>query len=440
LIYAARPVASNQRQGRKSAGLQRLALLSFAGLFILLFVLFAIAEGLGSPSIPSGAVAVVEDAPGDLGTVTEERFQHALVQAAASAQIKPVPKPGDDKYEELKKTALGEIFDAIWIQGEAAEMGFSVTPQEVSQELEKLKKQAFKTEKQYQEFLKEANFTKEDVNQRVTIQILSGKIQEAVTEEAPIPSSSEVEDYYEAAKASQFTTPETRDIRVVKNKDKAKVEEAKAALEKDDSVGSWTKVAKKYSTDPATKGSGGLQAAVGEAQLGEPLGAEVFAADQGEIEGPVQEAQGYTVFEVMKVTPEKVQSLEEAKSQISAQLAEQAKQKNFSNFLRSYGSTWTSRTFCAPGYVIERCSNFKGTGRSPEAPPACYEADPKGGLPDACPAPVSQAKPAQPGSVTLLTPDGQRLAQRPRPSVLEEAPAAEAAPIPGAAPPAATGE
>jgi foldase protein PrsA len=421
LIYAARCVASNQRQGRRSAGLQRLALLGFAGLFILLFLIFAIAQGIGNPSVPSGAVAVVEDAPEGLSPVTEAKFQHALVQAAASAQVKPVPKPGSKKYDELMKTALGEIFDSIWIQGQAAEMGFSVTPKEVATELKKLKKQAFKTEKQYKEFLKEAHFTKADVNQRVTLQILSRKIQESVTEAGKVPSGDEIKNYYEAAKSSQFTTPETRDIRVIKNKDKAKVEAAKAKLEKDDSTKSWSKVAKQYSTDPATKSSGGLQSAVSESSIPEPLGAAVFAAPQGQVEGPIKEAQGYVVFEVMKTTPEKVQSLEEAKSQISAQLAEQSKQQEFARFIRSYGSTWKSRTFCASDFKIERCANFEESGRPAEADPACYEANPKGGPPEACPAPVTQVKPAQPGSVNPLTPEGKKLAQRPRPSVLEPA-------------------
>jgi parvulin-like peptidyl-prolyl isomerase len=440
LIYAARSVASNQRQGRRSAGLQRLALFGFAALFVLLFVVFAIAQGIGNPSVPSGAVAIVEDAPEGLGTITDADFQHALDQAAASAQLKSVPKPGDKKYEELKETALGELLDAIWIQGQGAEMGFSVTPQEISKELEKLKKQTFKTEKQYEEFLEEAHFTKADVNQRVTIQILSSEIQKAITEEGVNPSNSEIEDFYEAAKSSQFTTPETRDVRFVKNKDNSKVEAAKAKLEKDDSLESWKTVAKTYSTDPTSKEKGGLQAGVGEGQLAEPLGAAVFAAPQGEVEGPIKESQGYTLFEVMKITPEKVQSLEEAKSQISAQLAERAKQESFSRFLRNYGSTWTARTFCASGFVIKRCANYKGSGRPAEANPACYEANPKGGPPEACPAPVPQVKPAQPGSISVLTPEGQKLAQRPRPSALESAAPAEGAPLPGGVPPAATGE
>ncbi|MDX6601661.1 MAG: foldase protein PrsA [Solirubrobacterales bacterium] len=416
--------------------MQRLALLAFGALFILLFVIFAIAQGIGNPSVPSGAVAVIEDAPDDLGTVTEDDFQHALEQAAGQAKVTPVPKPGDKKYDELKETALGEVLDAIWIQGQAEEMGISVTQKEIAEELKKLKKQAFKTKKQYEEFLKEAHYTQADVNTRVTIQMLSEQIQTQVTEEAAVPSKTEIEDYYEAAKSSQYTTPESRDIRVIKNKDKAKVEEAKAALEKDDSNKSWEEVAKKYSTD-TTKATGGLQSAVTEGTLGEPLDAVVFAAPQGELEGPLKEGGTYTVFEVMKITPEKVQSLDEAKAQISAQLAEQAQQQSFASFVRNYGIKWQSRTFCASDFKIERCANFKGDGRPPEANEACFEANPKT-PPEACPAPIPQVKPAQPGTVSPLNPEGQKLAQRPRPSKLEAA--APEGEVPGGVVPGATGE
>jgi parvulin-like peptidyl-prolyl isomerase len=419
--------------------LQRLALLAFAAFLILLFVIFAVAQGIGNPSVPSGAVAVIEDAPDDLGTITEEEFQHALEQAAAQEKIKAVPKPGDKKYDELKETALGEVMDSIWIQGQAEEMGISVTQKEIADELEKLKKKAFKTEKQYEEFLKEAKFTQADVDTRVTIQMLSEQIQAQVTEEAPIPSNREIESYYEAAKSSQYTTPASRDIRLIKNKDKAKVEEAKAALEKDDSEKSWEKVAKKYSTD-TTKNIGGLQSAVteGGGTLQEPLEGEVFSAPQGELEGPLKDGQTYTLFEVMKITPEKVQSLDEAKAQISAQLAEKAKQQAFATFVQQYGTKWQSRTFCAADFTIARCANFKGDGRSPEANPACFEANPKTPA-EACPAPVPSIKPAVPGTVSPLNPEGQKLPQRPRPSKLEEAAAPEGE-IPGGVVPGATGE
>jgi hypothetical protein len=110
-------------------GLQRLALLGFGALFILLFVIFAVSEGIGRTSVPSDAVAIVEEAPDDLGTITDADFQRALVQTAAQEKVTPVPKPGDEKYDELKEKTLSEVFSHIWLKGQAEEMGISVTPE-----------------------------------------------------------------------------------------------------------------------------------------------------------------------------------------------------------------------------------------------------------------------------------------------------------------------
>src|SRR6185436_18264348 len=142
----------------------------------------------------------VEDAPQGHGTISKSELDHAIVITAAAQQVKPVPKPGDEKYDELMQAALGELLDAIWIQGQAEEMGLpEPSPKEVEKELETLKSQSFKTEKQFQEFLKESHYTEEDVNQRVMLQIFTKEIQDQLKEEAPVPSSDEIEEYYEAA-------------------------------------------------------------------------------------------------------------------------------------------------------------------------------------------------------------------------------------------------
>jgi parvulin-like peptidyl-prolyl isomerase len=429
LVYAARRVSPSKRKrpttgkGKSEsaskrafdpAPLQRLGLLIFGVAFVVLFVGFAIAEGIGQPSVLSGDVAIVEDVPSDLGTITQADYQKSLVQTASRAGLKALPKPGDKQYEDLKKAALGDLLDSIWIQGEAAEMGISVTPQQISTEFAQIKKQNFKTKAEYAKFLATSHFTQADVDQRVKLQLLSTQIQQQIGKGVPTPSSSQIEDYYNAAK-SQFTQPATRDVRLVLNKDKAKVEQAKAALDKNDSTASWQRVAKQYSTDPSSKTNGGLRAGLSSGLIEEPLNSAIFSASQGEVLGPVKTSLGYYVFEVEKVTPESVQPLAQVQSQISSQLTQQAQQDAFSAFIANYGSKWQSRTFCASDYVIERCSNFKGTGHPASAPPACYEANPKGGLPDACPAPVQQLAPAVPGSVTILTPQGQRLPQRPNP-------------------------
>jgi parvulin-like peptidyl-prolyl isomerase len=430
-------VGAKQGQSRRS-GLQRLALVGFGALVVILFAGFAIVQGIGHPSVPEGDIALVQSVPDDISTISEAEYKRALVQQVAAGGLKKTPEAGGKKYEELRDAALGELLDSIWIQGEAEELGVTVTPKQISTELAQIKKQNFKTEAAYQKFLKTSHFTKADVITRVKLQVLSNQIQEKVSTQAPTVTSSQISEYYDSAKESQFTTPESRDVRVIVNKDKAKIEAAKALLEKDDSAASWKKVAAKFSNDPTTKTKGGLQPGLSEELLkgkGE-LQSSIFDNPTGVLVGPFEYEGSWFVIEVEKLNPAKVQTLGEVSAQIKSQLTQQLSQELFTEFVSNYQSKWQSRTFCASGFVIERCANYVGSGHPASAPPACYEADPKGGTPTECPAPVGQVQPALPGSVTILKPQGERLAQRPRPEGLKEA-SAEGLGLPEGVPPGA---
>ncbi len=408
------------------AATRRLGLLIFGVAFVVLFAWVAIADGVGDPSIPSGSVVLVEDAPGDVGNVTEARFEHALELTAAQGGAKKAPKPGDSKYDELKEGTLNTLLESIWVQGLAAEWGIEATEQEVAEELKKVKKESFKSEAEFEKFLKESHYTPADVNEKVKLQVLTKALQEQLKENAPTPSQSEVESYYEAAKDTQFTQKPTRDVRLIVNKDRRKAEEARDALGKDDTAKNWAAVAKKYSEDPSTKESGGLQRGVQEGTIEEPLNKAIFSTPEGQVEGPIKAQRGYTVFEVENSTPESVQELKTVESQIQSTLAQRAEQEYFTDFTSDFSTVWAQRTFCASGYLTERCGNFSSDGHPSTAPQACYEASPKGGLPEACPAPVFQLVPALPGTVTPLEPRGKPLAQRPHPEG-EAAKAAEGA-------------
>lgn len=403
-----------RRPGKDVAARRRGLLLLFGALFLILFVVLAVSEGLGDPSIPSGDVLLVEEAPE--GEVSQAEFDHMLELSARQAGQKKAPKPGDPKYDETKESALTSLVEFAWLGGQADEMGIGVSDQKVSKELEKLKKENFPKEAEFDKFVKESGFTPEDVDLRVKFQIVSNEIQEQLSEEAPTPSDDEIEAYYEAAKSAQFTQQPSRDVRLIRNKDRRKAEQALARLEKANTAKDWNKAAKELSEDPATKGSGGLQKAVVEGALEEPLDAAVFDAAEGQLEGPVKTPSGFTVFEVQNSSPESVEELKSVEGQIKSQLSQQLSQESFNEFVADFTARWTARTFCADDYVIERCANFEDDGRPEGAPPACYEEDPKGGRPDGCPAPVFQLVPALPGSVTPLEPQGNQLAQRPHPA------------------------
>lgn len=412
-------MGANQGKSRKAAGLQRFALVVFGAAFIALFVIIAIAEGVGDPSVPEGDVALVKGVSD--GNVSEAEFKRAVLQQAAAEGLKKPPTGNETKLEELRKKALEEILNGIWVRGEAEELGITVTPKQVATELAQIKKQNFKTEAAFEKFLKTSHFTRADVNDRVRLQIYGTQIQEQINKQAPQPSSGEISAYYDASKATQYTTKPSRDVRVIVAKDKKGAEEAKAILVKDHSPGSWKKVAAKFSTDPTTKSKGGLQEGISEETLQEPLKGAIFGNAQGQVVGPVKFQKSFVVLEVAKLNPEKVQTLAEVSSQIKAQLAQTLAQTRFGDFIGDFQGKWQSRTFCAEAYVMERCANYVGSGHPSTAPPGCYEADPKTPAKE-CPAPVAQAKPALPGTVTILKPQGEQLAQRARPEGLKEAP------------------
>jgi parvulin-like peptidyl-prolyl isomerase len=417
----------------RGAGRQRLALIVFGAVLVLLFVGFAVAQGIGSPSVPSGDVAKVQDVSDEFSNISRDDFDHAMERQVAQAKLKKPPAPGSKKYEEMKEAALGELLEGTWIRGQAEEMGIKVTQKQVEEKLKEIKKQSFPTKGAYQKFLKESKFTPEDVNNVVETQILSEAIQEQVGAEAPAPSSSEIESYYQAEKATQFTEKESRDVRLVINKDKGKVEAAKKELEKDNSPANWKKVVKKYSSDPTSKAKGGLQEGITEEFLQEPLKKDIFGGATGELIGPVKYESNYLLLEVVKLNPAKVKSLGEVKAQIEETLKSEKGQEFFSEFIADYQSKWQSRTNCASGYVIKQCANFKGSGRPANANPACYEANPKTPA-NECPAPVTPTSPALPGSITEQKPKGEPFPQRPIPESSGKEKGSEAEVPAGAAP------
>lgn len=408
-----------------------MGLIVFGALFVLLFIGFAVAEGIGSPGVPSGDVATVQDVPDEFADISQKEFDHAIAQQAAQAKLKKAPEPGSAKYEEIKAAALGELLDQIWIKGEAEELGVKVTSKQVDEELANIKKQSFPSKGAYQKFLKESKFTEADVQDRVELQVLSGAIQEQVSSEAPSPSSSEIEAYYQAEKKAQFSEEESRDVRLVVNKDKGQVEAAKKLLEKDNSLANWKKVVKKYSSNPAGAAKGGLQEGITAEFLKGPLKTAIFGSATGELKGPVKFQTNWFVVEVVKLSPAKEKSLGEVKAQIEETLKGEKQQSFFSEFVTSYQTKWQQRTYCASSItdgieksqvrdqLAQRCANVSSSGHPANAPEACFESDPSTPA-EACPAIVTPTSPALPGTVTLQKPKGEPFQQRPIPTSFGE--------------------
>jgi hypothetical protein len=399
---------------------KRLGLLVFGGLLVALFIGFAIAQGIGGSNVPSGDAAIVRGGPSGDVSISVAEVQKGIEQQIGGAESKSKekpPKPGSKKYKELREAAFGELLQLIWIRGEAEELNVAATPKQIEQKLAQIKESQFPTPKAYKEFLDQTHFTQQEVNERVEEQVLGTEIQEQVKGEAPVPTQADIQAYYDAEKAAQFMTPAGRDVRLIINKDKAKVEAAQKMLEGDSSPKTWKEAAKKYSSDPSTKGLGGLQEGVTEEFVKGPLKAAIFDAPIGELSDMIPYQENFLLIEPVKVNREKVKTLAEVHSQISQTLGQKKQEEFLQEFTKEFQSKWTSRTSCASGFLVEQCNNYpaeKTLEKTREPYKSCYEATPKT-PPKECPAPVTQTKPALPGSVTPFNPNGEKLPQRPHP-------------------------
>lgn len=337
----------------------------FGGLFVALFAIVGVATGVGHPSVPSGDVAVVEDMSD--GTITTEDFQNALTQAAARQGLPKAPKPSDPQYASLEGGAMSAVLLSRWIRGEAEEQGITVSDTEINNQLQQVAKQQFGGQKQFQQYLKQAGYSPEQARTEIEQSLITNQIEKAVVPQKPPVDQSEIDTYYQANQP-QFSQPEARDVREIVNSDQAKVEQAKSLLEQDDSDQNWKKVAEKYSTDKATKDNGGLRQGVTTGQDEAALDEQIFSATQGALVGPIKGQKNYYVIQVEKITPASTTPLSKVSAQIKQQLAAGVQQQAAADFQTDFIDKWTQRSFCAEGYVTERCSNFvpKSTCKKPE--------------------------------------------------------------------------
>src|SRR3954454_11008923 len=365
----------------------------------LLGVLAIVVVGCGN-SVPANGVAKVGDT-----VITKTEFQHwlnaAAHQQAASAPGQavvipdppnftscvaakakqpvpkgtPQPKASDLKsqcqqeYSGLRDQTMQFLISAQWLLKEADKRGVKVSDAEVQKSFQDQKKQSFPKESDYQSFLKSSGRTEADLLFQVRLSLLTNQIQQNVVKGKGTVSQSEVTSYYNKNK-SRFAQPQTRDLLVILTK---KQSDAQAALKAVKAGQSWSSVAKKYSTDQASKSQGGKLLGVSKGQQEKAFDSAIFGAKVGQVEGPVKTQFGYYVFRVTKNHAASQQTLAQASATIRNILRSQKQQAALNGFVKDFQKHYKDETNCAKGFVVQSCKNApkqKSTTPASGAPPS----------------------------------------------------------------------
>jgi foldase protein PrsA len=349
------------------------------------FVVAAVLAACGSSddnSVPSNAVANVDGTP--ITKADYEKWAEITLKGSAQGAAVAVPDPPTytnciatlrrqsrpargqpaptdvtlraqcrQQNEQLVQQTMGTLIQNSWIEKEAKEQGVTVSDADVQRQLAATKRQSFPTAKAYERFLKQSGMTEADVLERVRVQALATALTRKVQNSSAPVTDAQIQSYYNRNRA-QFAVPEQRDVELILTRNQAQANAAKSAV----SGGtSWAAAARQYSTDAASKATGGVLRGVSQGQQDRAFDEAAFGAKKGVIVGPVRGQFGYYVLRVTSTTPARQTPLTDARAQIRALLQQQGSQQKMSTFVRDFQTRWRGKTNCREGYVVQLCTN-----------------------------------------------------------------------------------
>ena len=267
----------------------------FSTLFLALgLAVFAVGCGSddgGSDSVPSNSVAVVGDQ-----SIPKSEFDDLITYAKRSydAQKRPFPKVGTPEYVQLRDQAMRFLVQRTQFEVKASELDIDVSDDAVDKRIDQYVKERHQGDKKkFDAELKAQGLNSEQARDIIRANLVQEAIFNKVTKEVKV-SDEQVKTYYDKNKA-QYGTPETRPVRHVLVKQKAKADDLYTQLK---AGGDWQAIAKKHSQDPASKNQGGKMTAT-KGQLVPEFEQTAFTIGDNGISKPVKTQYGWHIIQAL---------------------------------------------------------------------------------------------------------------------------------------------
>ena len=86
----------------------------------------------------------------------------------------------------------------------------------------------------------------------------------------------------------------------------------------------------------------------------------IFSAKPHTLFGPLPLNEQWCFFEVTRVTPRAVKPLAQVRAAVQQRLLAERRRHTLTAFIAAWRRKWTARTDCRPGYVVQKCRQYKG--------------------------------------------------------------------------------
>ncbi len=302
----------------------------------------------GNAAQSGGPVIVPTDPPSFTGCIAQVRAQIATYAKTPAATIR-----NDCKllFAQLSSQVMDFLIKAYWYQGTAYKDGLRYTAADAAKAYKTAKAQTFPTTAQYKAFLVETGETPQDITFRLRVNTL---FQRLISRQVPKITPARIKQYY-ASHQSQFGSPESRNVKLIQTSSLSTIDAALAAVK---AGRSWASVAKQYSTNSASKATGGVITGLQSGQEEAAVNKVIFSAPLNKLEGPVKGTFGYYLVEVTKITPAVTQPLSKVTAEIKTLLQQQYDTAAQAKIDKTVKAQWGPSTYCQPAYSMVDCHGY----------------------------------------------------------------------------------
>jgi parvulin-like peptidyl-prolyl isomerase len=227
-------------------------------------------------------------------------------------------------------------------------MDIEITDADVDKRLTQIKQQSFGgDQKKYEKELKNQGLTDAQVRADIRSQIVGEKLFNAVTKDIKVTNADIAKNYEE--NKEQYSTPEQRDVRHILVKTRALADRIYNELK---AGGNFAALAKKHSTDPSSKDTGG-KITISKGQTVAPFDQTAFLLDKNAISRPVKTEYGFHIIQPLsEVKAAKTQPLDKAlRTQIRSQLLQQKREERMNTWVESLNKEYEDKISYATGFA-----------------------------------------------------------------------------------------
>jgi hypothetical protein len=242
--------------------------------------------------------------------------------------------------------ALGFLISANWILGEAEEQGLAISNAAVERQLQQKIDTVPNGRAEFQEDLASTGQTLADVRLEVSSRLAVSRLREAVARRVQAVTAAQVAGYYSRHRGS-FYLPDRRIVYLIEG-----IHEYRHALALARRVRPgarltlpWFREVVSRTPEVADRGA---------------LAHMVFAATPGRVAGPAMFFGDWVLAVVRKLIPAGIQPLSAVRGELSKTLTVQRREQTLERFAAAFVRRWTRRTLCSPGYVVQKCSQYRG--------------------------------------------------------------------------------